>query len=64
MHEKDFQRIKDLLTDTANLAPYDLKRETELLTDASRLGLGYVLMQFDEVSKRWRLIRAGSAALK
>ena len=64
VHEEDFQRIKDLLTDTANLAPYDLKRETELLTDASRLGLGYVLMQFDEVSKRWRLIRAGSAALK
>ena len=63
-HEEDFQRIKDLLSDTANLAPYDMKRKTELLTDASRLGLGYVLIQFDEVSKRWRLIRAGSAALK
>ena len=63
-HEEDFQKIKDLMTDTANLAPYDLTRKTELLTDASRLGLGYVLMQLDEVSKRWRLIRAGSCALK
>ena len=63
-HEEDFQRIKDILSDSANLAPYDLKRKTELLTDASRLGLGYVLIQYDEVSKRWRLIRAGSTALK
>ena len=63
-HEEDFQKIKDVLSDTANLAPYDMKRKTELLTDASRLGLGYVLIQLDEVSKRWRLIRAGSAALK
>ena len=62
-HEEDFEKIKDLLSDTANLAPYDLKSKTELLTDASRLGLGYVLIQFDEVSKKWRLIRAGSAAL-
>ena len=63
-HEEDFQRIKDILSDSANLAPYDPKRKTELLTDASRLGLGYVLIQYDEVSKRWRLIRAGSTALK
>ena len=63
-HEEDFQKIKDLLSDTANLAPYDPDRKTELLTDASRLGLGFVLIQLDEVSKRWRLIRAGSTALK
>ena len=63
-HEEDFQKIKTLMSDSANLAPYDPNRRTELLTDASRLGLGYVLMQFDETSKRWRLIRAGSTALK
>ena len=63
-HEEEFQKIKDVLSDSANLAPYDPKRKTELLTDASRLGLGFVLIQFDEVSKRWRLIRAGSTALK
>ena len=45
-HEEDFQRIKDILSDSANLAPYDPKRRTELLTDASRLGLGYVLIHF------------------
>ena len=38
VHEEDFQRIKDLLSDTANLAPYDMRSKTELLTDASRLG--------------------------
>ena len=63
-HEEDFQKIKDLMSDSANLAPYDPKRKTELLTDASRLGLGFVLVQFDETSKRWRLIKAGSVALK
>ena len=63
-HEEDFQKIKDLMSDSANLAPYDPKRRTELLTDASRLGLGFVLIQFDETSKRWRLIKAGSTALK
>ena len=45
-------------------APYDPERRTELLTDASRVGLGFVLIQFDETSKRWRLIKAGSTALK
>ena len=28
-HEEDFQRIKEVLSDTANLAPYDAKRRTE-----------------------------------
>ena len=55
-HEEDFQRIKEVLSDTANLAPYDPKRRTELLTDASKLGIGFVLVQFDEVSLKWRLI--------
>ena len=58
------KRIKDLLSDTANLAPYDPRLKTELLTDTSRLGLGFVLIQFDAVSRKWRLIRAGSTALK
>ena len=34
------------------------------MTDASRLGLRDVLIQFDETSRKWRLIRAGSVALK
>ena len=58
------KRIKDLLSDTANLAPYDPRSKTELLTDTSRLGLGFVLIQFYAVSRKWRLIRAGSTALK
>mgnify|MGYP003320628885 CR=1 FL=1 len=63
-HEEDFKRIKEVLSDTANLAPYDPKRRTELLTDASRLGIGFVLVQFDEISQKWRLIWANSIALK
>ena len=63
-HEEDFQTIKKLLSSEDNLAPYDPKRKTEMLTDASRLGLGYVLTQYDEQSERWRLIKAGSSALK
>ena len=63
-HDEDFKRIKEVLSDTANLAPYDPKRKTELLTDASRLGIGFVLIQFDEISQRWRLVWANSIALK
>ena len=63
-HEEDFQKIKDVLSSDANLTVFDIKRKTELLTDASRLGIGYVLLQYDEVSQRWRLIKAGSTALK
>ena len=63
-HEEDFQRIKNVLSDTANLAPYDPKRKTELITDASRVGIGFVLVQFDEVAKKWRLVWANSTALK
>merc|ERR1712016_159776 len=58
-------RLRKLIhSDTANLAPYDPKRRTELLTDASRLGIGFVLVQFDEISQRWRLVWANSIALK
>ena len=32
-HEEDFQKIKDLLTDTSNLAPFDTGRKTELPTN-------------------------------
>ena len=63
-HEEAFQKVKDILSDTANLAPFDPMRKTELITDASKLGLGFVLIQYNEVSKIWELIWAGSTSLK
>ena len=45
-HEKAFKRIKALQTAKTIIHPFDPKKPTTLLTDASRLhGLGFALMQ-------------------
>ena len=61
-HEADFLAVKEMMSDTAHLVPFDGARKTRLITDASRRGLGWLLVQQDEEG-RWRLVRAGSAAL-
>ena len=45
-HEDAFKRVKQLLTSKTIVHPFDPKKSTTLLTDASRLhGLGFALMQ-------------------
>ena len=63
-HEEAFQKVKAILSDTARLAPFDPNKKTELITDASKVGLGFVLIQYNEVSKKWELVWAGSTSLK
>ena len=62
-HEKEFNKIKNLLTSPTIAKPFDDTKDTILLTDASRLhGLGYALAQKNrkgEVS----LIQCGSRSL-
>ena len=61
--QSSFQKTKDILLASAKLAHYDQKRESCLLSDASRLnGLGFALLQFDE-QKKPQLIQCGSRSL-
>ena len=51
-HEEEFLRLKKTLTSDTVIQPYDMAKQTFLLTDASRLnGLGYALMQKGENGK-------------
>lgn len=43
--DKEFQLAKKILSSDAVVRPFDLEAKTELVTDASRLGLGYALLQ-------------------
>ena len=49
------------MTTAPTLAYYDVSRPTRLLTDASRLGLGFVLQQ--KHHGEWKLVQAGSRFL-
>ena len=60
-HADSFLKAKEVLTTAPTLAFYDVSRPTRLLTDASRLGLGFVLQQ--EHHGEWRLVQAGSRFL-
>ena len=57
-----FAAIKRELSGPPCLAPYVLSRETKVVTDASRQGLGAALLQL-QVDGRWRMISAASRSL-
>ena len=60
-HTNSFNKAKNMLASTPILSFYDGTRPTRLLTDASLLGLGFVLQQ--QVHGEWKLIQAGSRFL-
>ena len=60
--EKSFQKIKSMMSDQCNLSSFHMDWWTELITDASYLGLGFVLIQRDDNGK-WHLIWCGSCSL-
>ena len=61
--EKCFEEVKKILTGPLIMGYYNPILKTEVITDASRIGLGFILRQFDENADRWRLIQCGSRAL-
>ena len=61
--EKCFEEVKKILTRPLIMRYYNPILKTESITDASRIGLGFILRQFDENAERWRLIQCGSRAL-
>ena len=60
--ENAFEQTKEILTSDLLVQPFDPELQTELYTDASRQGLGYLLAQRDHRG-HFRLIRCGSRAL-
>ena len=54
VHQRAFDAVKQVLASPPILVPYDPSKEATLLTDASRKGLGFALLQED------RLILCGS----
>ena len=64
VHDEAFQRAKQLLTSAPTLAYFDATKETRLHTDASTLGLGFVLCQRSATEDtEWKTIQAGSRFL-
>jgi len=62
-HEATFVQARKTLSADASLAYYDARKETRLITDASRLkGLGFFLKQKQE-DNSWRTVQAGSRFL-
>ena len=63
-HQQSFEDTKRLLLANLLIKPFDPSSPSQLLTDASRLkGLGYALIQRDEVKKQISLIQCGSRSL-
>ena len=60
---KAFEQCKSILTGDLVLRPFNPLLPTELITDASRSGLGFLLMQQDPVDKERHLVQCGSRAL-
>ena len=63
--EESMRQIKDLLTGSLVLKNFNPDLETQLITDASREGIGFILRQKEPLgsSNKWRLIQCGSRAL-
>jgi hypothetical protein len=61
-HQEAFQMAKKVLTSSLLVKHFDPTLPTELVTDASRTGLGFALIQRDADS-HVRLIQAGSRSL-
>ena len=61
--EKAFQATKNILTGKLVLRTFDPNLDTELITDASRIGLGFALLQVDPMTGNRHLIQCGSRSL-
>ena len=61
--EGAFKTTKEILTGNLVLRPFNPNYDTELVTDASRIGLGFALLQVDTLTKNRHLIQCGSRSL-
>jgi hypothetical protein len=61
-HQMEFDKAKSVITSSTVVSYFDPNLPSTILTDASRVGLGYALVQHD-VDGKARLIGCGSRAL-
>ena len=61
--ENSFKKVKEILLSDLVLRPFNPKHKTELVTDASRQGLGFVLRQQDPTTGHYHLVQCGSRSL-
>ena len=61
-HDKAFNDTKSLLLRDMSVQPFDTSKVTHLLTDASRSGLGFALIQLNEDGRK-SLVTCGSRSL-
>ena len=62
-HQSKFDTVLNSLTNLDNLTPYNPENELFALVDASKLGLGFILLQKDSKG-RSSILQAGSTSLK
>ena len=62
-HQQVFDEVKRLLTSDATMAYFDQKKETELVTDASPLGLSAILFQKSPGTSDRKVVAYASRAL-
>ena len=60
VHEEAVTKIKNILTSDLILRNFNPDWKTQVVTDASRSGLGFALMQQDPDNKNWHLVQCGS----
>ena len=61
--EEAVAKIKAILTSDLVLRSFNPDWKTQVVTDASRVGLGFALMQQDPGSQTWYLIQCGSRSV-
>lgn len=61
-HEQALSKIKKHLASAPTLAFFDMAKRTQICTDASRQGVGFVLQQ-QSPTGQWALVQAGSRFL-
>ena len=62
-HQTAFEIVKSILTSPLVLRNFVSTRPTELVVDASKIGLGWALLQEDPQDENWHLVQCGSRTL-
>ena len=58
-----FLKVKSILTGNLILRNFDPALKTRVVTDASRIGTGFCLLQLNPKDGRWHLVQCGSKSL-
>jgi hypothetical protein len=62
-HTEEFDKAKEICRKAISLTTFDFDRQTSIETDASKVGVAYMLKQTDKMGKNY-IINLGSTSLK